>query len=552
MMRRAILPVLLAAVLLAGAAPAGAAEWRSEQPVGEGGFLSNLGEIGDIECWNGEANRCLLITAGNKGVAAGIFAYDGSGWYRYSTVCGGHEGHLAWVGPDEFWTVSDQQAGQQIEGVAASAFYAISLCHFKDGRVVASYGEPIGAAGAYMHMNAAACAGPSDCWFAGERLPGDINEGAFHLHWSGSSMTASPSLGEQQSGLLDPGRAVTGLAYLQGSLYEGVQVREGDDPISTESLEPSFLHRVEPAVANPFQPLFPAAPIAYGEAGVEASELGGFRLSVDGGLLWAVSGAAGSLATVTVLQLGAEGLTQLPLEDPEGVLEAGDSVSSVAAEPGRNDVWIGFMRRGDFKRASTPARLTPIYGDGAVDPGVVLPAEGEGIERTGPAGPIACPAAEQCWMATERGWLFHLGPDPAPNADPEMHGPVITVRPPDDSVPVVSPVSLPEDNSGADGERKTSEQEEVPSQLEELPHRRPALVSAVKQRLLHGTILELSFLLRVKAHVQLLAKRGGSVVAKTKRYTMAKGHRSLRLTLDPERWPTKLDLQAHALKEGSK
>ena len=53
--------------------------------------------------------------------------------------------------------------------------------------------------------------------------------------------------------------------------------------------------------------------------------------------------------------------------------------------------------------------------------------------------------------------------------------------------------------------------------------------------------------------MQLLARRKGHVVAKTKRYTMAKGRHSLRLRLDPKRWPTKLDLQAHAVKgEGSK
>jgi hypothetical protein len=551
MIRAAVPLALLVAILLCLAPAAEGAEWRSEQPVGEGGFVSDLGEVGDIECWNGEANRCLLISAGNKGVAAGVFAYDGSGWYRYSTVCGGHEGRIAWGGPDEFWTVSDQQAGQQIEGVSASAFYAISLCHFKDGRVAASYGEPIGAAGSYLHINAAACAGPADCWFAGERLPGSINEGAFHLHWNGSSLTALPSLGEQQSGLLDPGRSVTGLALHGGSFYEGVRVAEGDAPVAGEEAEPSFLHRLAPASATPFQPLFPAVPLAFGE-GAEASELGGFRLSDEGQRLWAVSGVAGSLATVTVLQIGEEGSVQLPLEDPEGVLEAGDPVSDVAAEPGRDDAWIGFMRAGEFKRASTAAHLTRIQGDGTVDAAVTLPAEGEGVERSGPAGPLSCPEPEQCWMATERGWLFHLGPDPAPNEDPLMHGPVITVRPTDDSVPVVPPVSLPEDNSGAESEKKVSDQEELPSQLEELPRRRPAIVSGVKQRLVHGTTLELSFLLREKAHVQLLARRGGAVVAKTRRYTMAKGRRSLRLPLDPQRWPTKLDLEVQALAGRSK
>jgi len=65
----------------------------------------------------------------------------------------------------------------------------------------------------------------------------------------------------------------------------------------------------------------------------------------------------------------------------------------------------------------------------------------------------------------------------------------------------------------------------------------------VRRRLIGGDLLELRFVLRARAHVRLVAKRGGRVVAKTKRLTMAKGHRSVRLRLDPKNWPTSLDLQ---------
>jgi hypothetical protein len=150
-------------------------------------------------------------------------------------------------------------------------------------------------------------------------------------------------------------------------------------------------------------------------------------------------------------------------------------------------------------------------------------------------------------MATERGWLFHLGPDVEPNTDPAMHGPVITFRPPDESLPTVPPIELPEDDSGAEG---TPVAEEAPIEEDRLPHRKPALLTKVKPHMIHGTVLELTFVLRAKAHVRLVAWRQGRVVAKTKRYTMAKGHRSLRLPLDPAQWPTKLDLQAHEVKVG--
>ena len=157
--------------------------WRSEQPSGPNG-PTPLGEVGDISCR--QANRCLLITPGNGGMPAGIYAYDGSGWFLYSTVCGGHAGRIAWAGPTDFWTISDQQSGQGSVAAGGEAEgFNRSLCHFVNGAVVASYAEPLGVGGSYLPMNAAACNGPSECWFAGERLPGTGNVGAFHLYWNG-------------------------------------------------------------------------------------------------------------------------------------------------------------------------------------------------------------------------------------------------------------------------------------------------------------------------------------------------------------------------------
>jgi len=42
------------------------------------------------------------------------------------------------------------------------------------------------------------------------------------------------------------------------------------------------------------------------------------------------------------------------------------------------------------------------------------------------------------------------------------------------------------------------------------------------------------------------------VVAKTPRLVLTKGHRSLRLALNPKRWPTHLDLKAHEIKKKKK
>lgn len=556
-MRR--LPLLLALALLfaAAAGPASAAQtWHSQQPLGVAGYPALLGAVGDVEFQ--APNRGMLITAGNGGVAPGLFAYDGSGWYRYATVCGGEEGRIAWAGPDEFWTISDQQPGQATGKAPAKH---ISLCHFKDGQVVASYAEPIGVANSYLPMNAAACAGPSDCWFAGDRLlpPNAVNQGAFHLHWDGGGLSAIPSL-TAPTELADPGRSVFGLAYHQGSFYESARVQEDDQPSREEEekeaeLGPSFLHRLQPGSATPFQPLFGAAPFEYGSPGAEAAELQGFHLSDEGQRLWAVSGASGAAAGVTVLRLDDEGLTQLPLEDPGAVLGPGFSVRGAAAEPGLDRVWVSFRRESDGSLVSTPARLTRIEGDGTVGAEVTLPAAGEevggeALGNKGAAGPVACAGPEQCWMATRLGWLFHLGTDPAPNGDPALHV-LITSRPPDDSLPVLPPLELPEDDSGAGSKKGTSDQEAAPGEFDRLPKRKPALLAKIKQRLLDGEILELSFTLRAKAHVRLVARRQGRVVAQTRRYTMARGRRSLRLRLDPKRWPTKLDLQAHPVKSGA-
>jgi hypothetical protein len=532
---------LLALAAALPTAAAAAADWHSEQPTAGGlGVPSNLGQIGDVEFWS--PNRGVLITAGNGGNPAGVFAYDGTGWHRYSTVCGGHEGRIAWAGPTEFWTISDQPSGQ---ATGQHPPDHISLCHFKEGQVVASYAEPLGVPGSYLPMNAAACDGPDDCWFAGDRLPGTTNVGAFHLHWNGTSMTAVPSLTEPQPAIVDPGRAVGSLAFSGGSLYESVAVREGDSAPDEPEGEPSLFHRILAGAADPFEPL-PTPPISFGSARASAEDMQAFRLTGSGDGLWAVSGSETGRGKITVLRLSGGGFEQLPLLDPGGFLTAGDRSGGAAAEPGGEAIWVGVGHLQDEPPA--PARLVRIHADGSVEPPVLLPAEGEGIGRKGEAGPVACPAAEQCWMATSEGWLFHLGPDLPQDTEPAMHA-LIEFRPPDDSLPSVPPISVPEDNSGAGG--SSAAEEELPEAIFPEGRKAPALLAKVKQRLI-GHVLAISFFLRARAHVQLIARRQGEVVAKTPRYTLAKGKHEVRLHLDPKRWPTKLDLEVHRAKGGER
>jgi hypothetical protein len=546
--RAAALLACLLAVLAAGGATPAAAQWRSQQPlVGpEGATRAPLGEVGDIECWR--ANRCVLITAGNEqpGMPAGLYAYDGRDWRLYSTVCGGHGGRIAWAGPTEFWTVSDQQRGQ---GTGDQPPERVSLCHFKDGEVVASHAKPVGVAESYLPMSGAACLGPYECWFAGERLPGTVNVGAFHLHWNGLSVSAAPSLVELQPEIVDPGRSVVSLAYHDGRLYEGVRVQADDEAADEPADQPHFVHRIVPGTLPAFVPQVPLSPIDFGDPAAGPDDLEGFLLSSggDGDELWAVSGTTGPPADVAVLRLAAAGFEQLALSDPGGAFKPGDRVTGLAAEPGAA-AWVGLRRNSGDPVGTAAARLARIHADGTVEPPLELPAEGEGISNQGRAGPIACPEAEQCWMATERGWLFHLGEDPVvQDTSPAMHT-LITFRPRDESLPDVPPISLPVDDSGA---YQAPETPLFAEPGESVARRLPALYSRLRQRLIGRRVLQLSFTLRRRARVQLRAMRSGRVVARTRVKIMGKGRRRLRLRLHPRRWPTRLDLRVRAVKGGS-
>jgi hypothetical protein len=152
-------------------------------------------------------------------------------------------------------------------------------------------------------------------------------------------------------------------------------------------------------------------------------------------------------------------------------------------------------------------------------------------------------------MATTQGWLFHLsdGSRLPRDTDPAFAGP-IAYRPPDEGVPQVIPDAPPPDDSGlletqASG---NGSQLEVSTPPGESTVTVP-LLSHLHSRLVRGSTLELTFHLAVKARIGLLAKRRRQVVARAAMRVMTAGNRRLLLRLDPRRWPTKLDLQTHAL-----
>jgi hypothetical protein len=529
----------------------GGASWRLEQPPppapppGVQGSPTpvGLGRIGDIEFW--APNRGLLITAGNGStIPAGLWAYDGRGWHELSIVCGASDGRIAWAGPDEFWTVSDGRPGQAPDAHNnPPPLEDNTLCHFAGGQVVGSYASLAFRANSYRAMHAAGCIAAGDCWFAGDPLPAP-QVGSFHLRWNGSSLTAQPYA--QESYAVQDARA------FQGQLYESVQVLP---PILEE---PHALHLVNrKGVVPTFEALF-GLPLYGSEEFPSALDF--VHLSAGEEALWGAAGpvretpSGSTPGQVTVVRYAQERWSQVlgPATEPSGAaVFPGDVVDAIAAEPGSGGAWLALDTQEDAEQPSptAPALVARVGADGSVSAEDIqrLPSQ-EGIGPKGAASKIACPAPHDCWLATTQGWLFHLtdGKELPQDTDPAFSH-LITERPADEGIPQTPPDTPPIDDSGLLGE--------PPASIGSLPESPPSseekvtvpLLSHIRTRLVHGSTLEFSFQLAVKAHIRLLAKRRHRLVASTPMRTFVRGRRKLLLRLDPRRWPTKLQLQTHAL-----
>ncbi|MGA2321018.1 MAG: hypothetical protein ABSG95_09815 [Solirubrobacteraceae bacterium] len=573
------LAALLALALLCGpsAARAGAQgpEWRLEQPrppappqgVPGSEIPIGLGRIGDIEFW--APNRGLLITSGNApSIPPGLWAYDGESWHELSTVCGATDGRIAWAGPEEFWTVSDGRPGQAAnpQNGEPAPIQDNTLCHFSGGEVVGSFASLAFSAGSYQPMHAAACFGPSDCWFGGDPLP-EPQVGAFHLHWNGSSLSAEAN---------PQGHAVEAMRMFDGRLFESVRLSAKDLLSERESPEhPSVLHEISPENVQPtFLSLLPQSPASHKILpeyipGEYPEALDFLRLSADEEGLWGAAGPASEVpggsspAGVTVIRyaIDPEGQqlsgTELlgPETSPSGeALFPGDVVKSIAADPETGSAWIALDSQADSQSPSPTAKalLARISANGTVSEVQTLPSAAEaeaGVAPKGAAETITCPAREDCWLATTQGWLFHLseGGSLPRDTDPAFAG-LITYRPPDQGVPQVLPDAPPIDDSGLLGEAPASLAGAL--EVSAAPHESRVtvpLLSGLHSRIVKGSTLELRFRLAARARVRLLAKRRRTVVASTPTHTFSAGSRKLLLVLNPRRWPTKLDLQTRAL-----
>jgi hypothetical protein len=551
----------LTAVLCAAAASARAATWQLEQPapppppggVAPAPFPVPLGTVGDLAF--ARPNRGVLITAGNGPVDAGLYAYDGVAWHQLATVCGGTDGRLAWAGQDDLWTVSDQRPGQR--STIPLRFDNRSLCHISGGRVVASFATPQGRPDSYQAMSAAACTAPADCWFGGDLLPAPPPYGAFHLRWDGSAVTPVPSALAPVND--DPAHAVVDIAPYQDGYVESVAFSQNDpeNPAAPDAEgAPSFLHLLGGDLSAPFAPL--PIPVELGRtprgAVVRPTDLAGFRLSGDGDTLWAVAGATGSeRAGVVAIRLLPGGVSE-QLDFAAGgssPFPFGTRVTDVAAEPGTGAAWVAYVT----PDGGDSAQVARIGADGVVTDADVVPAPGDPVGPKGTAAKLACPAAGDCWLATSRGWLFHLaGAAPQPRDDDPAFAGVIASRPADGGVPFQPPVAPPVDDSLLNQPRPPAQQggggDGGPS-ARRRPRRPAALVSGIGTRLLKGTTtVRVTFKLSARARVSVVARRRRVVVARTRPRRLAKGRHALLVKLDRRRWPTRLAVDAKAVRRG--
>jgi hypothetical protein len=554
----------------------GNASWHEEQPLppppSPGAQQPpnpiGLGHIGDIEFW--APDRGLLITHGDGStIPAGVWAYDGERWKELASVCGATDGRIAWEGGNEFWTVSDGRPGQAASKGQGKLppLEDDTLCHFAGGQVVGSYASLAFRASSYEAMHAAGCIGQGDCWFAGEPLSEELPlKGSFHLHWDGSSVSEEPYEGESQP--------VQDMRLFQGHLYESVRVTHeartpgGEEVPVLHLLNPKgslpLFKNIPGLVVEPEEPPESAGGVPLHVPGEFFEALRSLSLSPDEAGLWgATSGVrATELPTgstpgqVTVVRYSGEEWTQIlgPSTKPSGMEKLpNDVVESIAAEPGTNSAWVALDTESDAEQPSPTASaiVARISSDGAVSDEQTLPSQAEqekGVVPRGAAAKISCPAAHDCWLATTQGWLFHLTNGQSYGVDEEGFSKLITDRPADQGLPQQQPDAPPEDNSGLLGELPPafgSLAETAKSPIESLVS--VPLLSGIHSRLIHGTTLELRFHLAALARVRLIARRGRSVVASTPTRTLAAGSRKLLLRLNARRWPTKLDLQTHAL-----
>lgn len=540
------------------AASAAGAWTLSDHPAPPPGatFKIPLGAPGDLQFI--APNRGLLAVEGNATIARGLFVYDGAEWRRLATVCGGSAdtARIAWAGPTEFWTISEPSLPRAGAGLA--------LCRFRDGQVAGSFSTAEQSPDPYRRMNAAACTGPSDCVFAGAASsdPTGQRRGTFHLRWDGTALRSEYEPQDRAASDLEAfGGEVVGTRNV-GRRAEG---RDGAAP-QPELPEdrPHLLHRIAAGsfIREPFTAAdLPVPDPNYGATPPrDATDL--LALDGDGSDLWAVGGGTASGACPSpappgtsagcedtsglggvydrqpiAARRGAGGLTELALTQ---AFSPGERFVDVAAVPGSDDAWVAVQRFLDRRNPTARAKLARLGPDGTVREIITLPESGSG---RGAAAKIAFSGPNEGWMVTTAGWIFHFTDGTAlpRDTDPAFAGP-ITFRPNEAAAQFI-PDAPPVDDSRL-FEPATLEPEPPATVADEpaVKRLRP-LLRAVRTRLQGRRLMIISFRVARPARIGVTGRRRGHVVARVRPRSFRPGRRSIRLKLDPGRYPTQITFQ---------
>jgi len=648
---RAAASAVVACLCVPGVAVAAGPQWQLEQLPPPAGALYKVpvGAPGDLRFI--APNRGLLATSGNAIVPAGLLYWNGANWSQLATVCGGtsETTRIAVAGPNEFWTVSSPSRPRVGDG--------ISLCHFKNGEVIGSYGKQPQDSDPYWRMNAAACSSANDCWFGGIAAadPTGGRQGAFRIHWDGKALTTV--YGPQGRAIADmvavKGTACpvtvtdqwtgpSGWGVLVASVPKGLGAAAGISSASKDATDagaasvvvvdadrhhakpvkswlvvakyanrklalaarprftalhpealvvqiaaidpkvavqgPDYLSRVYESVlagsapgsqgtavnrypeprqvllnfTDPMQGSFAADPFQPDNLGAVPDEtLDMLAMDTDGTNTWATgSGAAsGPLAPaggmysrkpiITFSKTGPDctfaGFKQVPTADS---FKSDERLVDIASVPGTDTAWVAVQPYAD--RASRNAYAQVARVDGATGEIVRMQVPADGVGH-GAAAKVACTAANDCWLVTTVGWIYHWTDGVAPTVDTESaYQTAITFRP-NESAAQFIPDTPPADDSNLF----------APPVLKPVPKPRvktkrvklKPLMTAVKSNV-RGMTLTISFTLQRKARVGLIAKNGRTVVARTPNAMLRPGRHSLSLALRRDRWPTGLAFSA--------
>jgi hypothetical protein len=512
------------------------ATWRLEQPAPPAGtpYKIPLGTPDDMEFY--APNEGLLSVEGNAVVATGLLFWNGRTWHQLSTVCGGsgEASRIAWAGPEEFWVITEPSEPRVGSGLA--------LCHFKDGVVVGSYSTALQSPDPFRPLDAAACNGPNDCWFAGigSEDPAGQHIGAFHLHWDGTNLTSSYQ---------PQGRGVSGLAYFGGTFYEstlvGTQAGNTTDPVALATPEPFGPVLVHELAGGTFADAN-FLPFPYPGTPREGVEL--LSAKADATDLWLSGGGAasgpaaphdGSVASPPVaVHYNAPFFQQAPIET--SLFGDEGRFVDISPVPGTSTAWVADQALSERNSATARAKVALIGADGSATP-QTLPASGAG---RGSAQLVAATGPEEAWMATSAGWLFHYtnGTVLPEDGDPSWAS-TITARPNESVEQFVADTPPPDDSQLF---APPPVQVETKASGESVPLVIPALLKHIKVSR-HALTVTISFELTRLADVQLVARLHGKVVARTHRERLKPGMRKLELRFTRRRWPDALGFKTQEL-----